>query len=114
MSQGFVRLTVAHPSGRSAIDAEGKYIVCSNLHNGFDLYDLRRRSFVRSIPQRLIGLQYNVPLPALFVGTESDVMLLGSACGEVLLASPALVPGQPLVLDHGLLQSWVYTVSYGD
>ncbi|KAG2005923.1 hypothetical protein CC2G_002287 [Coprinopsis cinerea AmutBmut pab1-1] len=84
--------------GRSAIDSQGRYLVCSNLVDGFDVYNLSQRTYIGTIPLD-IPEDRNVPLPAKFIHKDSYV-LLGSACGEVAIAS---IPECQVVrtLPHG-------------
>ncbi|KAJ2912708.1 hypothetical protein MD484_g7705, partial [Candolleomyces efflorescens] len=50
--------------GRSALNDAGSVLVCSNLFNGFDVYDMETRSFVCTIPHASPA-HINVPLPVL-------------------------------------------------
>lgn len=57
------------------------FVLVSNLSDGFDLYDVKKRAKVKS---HVISLcrETNVPLPVLFIHDDAD-MLLGSSTGVV-------------------------------
>ena len=76
-------------SGMSAVDSGEALMICSNLYDGFDLYNIQDRSYIRTI-RREIPRSLNVMLPALFVCHNSDLdsaLLLGSANGQVQILS---------------------------
>lgn len=58
-----------------------KYIAISNLYDGFDLYRLGDRTWVRAFP---VDTRLNVPLPVLVV-EEGARLFTGTSCGEVSL-----------------------------
>ncbi|KAH9856330.1 WD40-repeat-containing domain protein [Lenzites betulinus] len=64
--------------GRSSLSPDGQIIAVSNLHDGFDLYDVRDQTHIRTIPVRV---RVNVPLPVAFIGEHQ--LLMGTSCGEV-------------------------------
>ncbi|KAJ2921441.1 hypothetical protein H1R20_g15654, partial [Candolleomyces eurysporus] len=67
--------------GRVAINNEARFIVCSNLFNGFDVYRIREKDHYRNIVHQS-SEDKNVPLPVLFIHKDND-MLLGSGFGQV-------------------------------
>ncbi|KAF5324007.1 hypothetical protein D9611_008263 [Ephemerocybe angulata] len=84
--------------GRSAVDSTGRFIVCSNLFDGFDIYDLDKRRYKRTVQNKYDKDQKFV-LPALFINNDSDI-LAGSTNGKVMVVS---VINDSMVsrLDHG-------------
>ncbi|KAJ3521679.1 hypothetical protein NMY22_g12214 [Coprinellus aureogranulatus] len=87
--------------GKSAVDRQGKLLACSNLYDGFDLYDIssrKARRWLRTIHQEA-AVNENVILPVEFVHEDSS-LLLGSSCGTVVLCSVG-IPPRITELDHG-------------
>ncbi|KAF6755599.1 hypothetical protein DFP72DRAFT_811258, partial [Ephemerocybe angulata] len=85
-------------SGRSAVDSANRFIVCSNLFDGFDIYDLKYRKYKRTI-QNKYDKDQNAVLPVLFVNNDSDI-LTGSTKGKVMVAS-VTDDSKVTRLDHG-------------
>ncbi|KAJ2911831.1 hypothetical protein MD484_g8583, partial [Candolleomyces efflorescens] len=98
--------------GMSAVDSGEALMICSNLYDGFDLYNIQERSYVRTI-RREIPRSRNVMLPALFVCHNSDLdsaLLLGSASGQVqILSSTGDVYHR---LTHG--NEIIQAIAYGE
>ncbi|KAF5313343.1 hypothetical protein D9611_008600 [Ephemerocybe angulata] len=92
--------------GRSAVDSANRFIVCSNLFDGFDIYDLKYRKYKRTI-QNKYDKDQNAVLPVLFVNNDSDI-LTGSTKGKVMVAS-VTDDSKVTRLDHGaeMIQSIV-------
>ncbi|KAH6902218.1 WD40-repeat-containing domain protein [Coprinopsis sp. MPI-PUGE-AT-0042] len=65
--------------GKSALNERTGSIVCSNLYDGFDFYDLEAEARTRTLHARLID---NVCLPVAFIHNGRDV-LLGTSTGTV-------------------------------
>ncbi|KAJ2911856.1 hypothetical protein MD484_g8558, partial [Candolleomyces efflorescens] len=73
--------------GPAAVDSNETFMVCSNLFNGFDLYNIKEHQHIRTIYQD-IPRTLNVMLPVLFVRHNSELaILLGSATGHVQIVS---------------------------
>ena len=68
-------------SGRLALTPDERFITLSNLYDGFDLYNLRDRAWVRTFR---VDTQLNVPLPALVV-EDGRRLFTGTSCGQVIL-----------------------------
>ncbi|RDB26681.1 Vegetative incompatibility protein HET-E-1 [Hypsizygus marmoreus] len=66
--------------GQSTISSDEKRLVVSNLLDGFDIYDLQSRKFVRTIGDCLLE---NVAIPVAFLGKDCDYVLAGSSNGAV-------------------------------
>lgn len=72
-------------------------MLCSNLYDGVDLYNLEDRTHIRTFPQES-SPDHNVPVPVLFIENGQSA-LIGSTCGQVTLVD--LVTNRQLKLDHG-------------
>ncbi|KAJ2926235.1 hypothetical protein H1R20_g10858, partial [Candolleomyces eurysporus] len=95
--------------GRSALNIKGTLIVCSNLFDGFDLYDIETRSYICTLPQTSPE-HINVPLPVLFVHDNQEI-LIGSAHGKVQIRPIAENGGDTCVLDHA--SDIIQAIAYG-
>ncbi|RXW14338.1 hypothetical protein EST38_g11513 [Candolleomyces aberdarensis] len=96
--------------GTSAVDSKETLMVCSNLYDGFDVYNIKERQHVRSIRQE-IPRALNVALPALFVHNESDfdlVILLGLANGQVTILSTIGSISSNLPHNNKIIQAIAY------
>ncbi|KAF5335840.1 hypothetical protein D9611_009734 [Ephemerocybe angulata] len=71
--------------GRSAVDRAGQTMVCSNLYDGFDIYDIGTCKHLRTIHE-YVDSDNNVPLPVLFIHNDAHV-LCGTANGRVTVAA---------------------------
>ncbi|KAJ2924422.1 hypothetical protein H1R20_g12672, partial [Candolleomyces eurysporus] len=93
--------------GRSTIDSRGRVMVCSNLHNGFDVYNVREKRHIRTLPHE-VHEDVNVPLPVAFIHDDTDV-LCGTGCGEVSIRS--VTTDSMIGLDHGedMIQAVAFT-----
>ncbi|KAF6751278.1 WD40-repeat-containing domain protein [Ephemerocybe angulata] len=84
--------------GRSAVDASGRYLVCSNLYDGLDIYDLEERCHIRTIHDEP-DLGNNVVIPVIFIEDDTHI-LSGTTRGKVPISSTT--DSSYLVqLDHG-------------
>ncbi|KAF6745575.1 hypothetical protein DFP72DRAFT_1077353 [Ephemerocybe angulata] len=96
---------------KSAIDTGSRTMVCSNAYDGFDLYDLHTKKFLKTLKQSAPE-GANVSVPALFVHQDRHV-LLGSAGGPISIV--AMSNGQRVAtLSHGaddkdMIQALAYT-----
>ena len=78
------------------MSSDGTLLVASNLYDGFDVYDLERRQWLRTCT---IVIRDNVPLPALITHNEEE-LILGSPLGKVRICDPLLAT-EKFILDHG-------------
>lgn len=69
--------------GISALSADQRTIVVSNLCDGFDSYDLQNRNHVMTYRTKIAE---NVVLPVRFINSGS-ALLFGSACGAVSITN---------------------------
>ena len=51
----------------------------SNLYDGFDLYSVKEQTHLRTFQ---VNTEVNVPLPVLFIG-DASTLVVGTSCGEV-------------------------------
>jgi outer membrane protein assembly factor BamB len=91
----------AHPHldigrGRAAVDDLSRFVVCTNLCDGMDIYDIQLGAHLQTVR---LPIRENIALPAKFIYEGSHV-LVGSASGRVRIVS---VPKGLLVdeLEHG-------------
>ena len=62
------------------MSSDGSTLVVSNLHDGFDVYDLKEKTHVMT---GKIAIRENVPLPVLFSEGTTSELIVGSSCGEI-------------------------------
>ncbi|KAH9858478.1 hypothetical protein C2E23DRAFT_855333 [Lenzites betulinus] len=79
ISKNRVYMSDISSRGRSALSSDGRVIAVSNLHDGFDLYNVVDRTHLVTIKTKL---DVNVPLPMAFI--EGHTMLMGTTCGKAL------------------------------
>ncbi|KAJ2921676.1 hypothetical protein H1R20_g15419, partial [Candolleomyces eurysporus] len=93
--------------GRSTLDSQMRFIVCSNLYNGFNVYSIRKKAYHRTFIHET-SEENNVILPILFIHDDDDV-LLGSAFGQVTVRS--IWGDGSTTLDHGddMIQAIAFT-----
>lgn len=95
--------------GRSAINASGTYLVCSNLFDGFDVYCLDTQQYLRTLPAHNVE---NVSLSLSFVHADVEAVL-GTANGAVKVVN-ILSGDMTADLHHDswdMIQTVAYTVS---
>ncbi|KAH6915895.1 hypothetical protein BKA70DRAFT_1216201 [Coprinopsis sp. MPI-PUGE-AT-0042] len=82
--------------GRAAVDGSSRFLACTNLFDGMDIYDIHSGEHLQTVR---LPIRVNVALPVRFIYEGSHV-LLGSASGRVRIVS---VPTGLLVdeLEHG-------------
>ncbi|TEB22632.1 hypothetical protein FA13DRAFT_1641027, partial [Coprinellus micaceus] len=85
-------------SGRASLNPSKSTLVCSNLYDGFDLYDLVSRQYIRTITTG--SGQTNVAVMSCFAEQGGNIVL-GSSVGRVKIVS-AHDDGDFEVLDHGV------------
>ncbi|KAF6748662.1 hypothetical protein DFP72DRAFT_819961, partial [Ephemerocybe angulata] len=66
--------------GRSLVADDERLLICSNLEDGFDIYNLETRELTRTLPSKI---RVNVALSLAAAGPHA---ILGSSCGEVMIA----------------------------
>ncbi|RPD67247.1 hypothetical protein L227DRAFT_605647 [Lentinus tigrinus ALCF2SS1-6] len=81
--------------GRSTVSSDGNVIVVSNLYDGFDMYDVRSRGWLKTLT---IPISENVPLPVL-ITHDLEELFLGSPSGHVRVYDFASVE-EELILEH--------------
>ncbi|KAG2003768.1 hypothetical protein CC2G_004346 [Coprinopsis cinerea AmutBmut pab1-1] len=85
--------------GRSIVDSEDRYLIASNLYDGFDVYDISRSDlqYLYTITTPIESSR-NVPLPLCLIHRQQHIVL-GATKGDVYIAS--LDSGEVLeTLDH--------------
>jgi hypothetical protein len=97
--------------GWSTISPGGRHIVVSNLFDGLDFYSISDRTLSQSIPCP-INQQKNVPIPVLFNGDGSSIIVGGTSGSVRVLDSSSCETVQVLphhgqhVLFNGSLYLW--------
>ena len=67
-------------SGRSCLSPDNRFVVVSNLFDGFDWYSISDRAIRNTIPIR-ISQKENLPIPVMFT-TTGDAMIAGGTTGD--------------------------------
>ena len=75
-------------------------IAVSNLHDGFDMYDIEEREHIAAC---ITPIKENVPLPILFTSTGPAEVIVGSSCGYIYIRNASdLREAQRLCHKEGL------------
>ncbi|KAF6743747.1 WD40-repeat-containing domain protein [Ephemerocybe angulata] len=82
-------------TGYSAIHPSEMLLACSNLRDGFDLYDLQAKAYVRTYTA---VIQDNIALPAVFMNGGTAIAL-GTSKGTVRIVN-TLTGEEVDILDH--------------
>lgn len=95
--------------------AHSQRLICHNAFDGFDLYDLNTRAYLKTFKQAAGSLDRNVSLPALFIHGGQDV-LVGTAGGPISIfriadsADSVILPDTSGASQIGLLEVVFRTV----
>ncbi|KAH6907941.1 hypothetical protein BKA70DRAFT_1104326, partial [Coprinopsis sp. MPI-PUGE-AT-0042] len=78
--------------GRMDVNPSGTFLICSNLHNGVDIYDIQSREYLLTVP---VPVGENLAIPVKFIYSGNHA-LVGSTSGRVRIIT---VP-QGLLVDE--------------